>query len=351
MCNTGSTLGNVGLGIATGGISTVANAINPANSMPGAPQLPQFPQFSQQEQNILNNLNQSVGQQNTVTQGVGTQLGQNQQILQLVSGLFNPDGSINQNAIANLQQYVQGTNQQAGAAGSTALSALSGNNQALAATQSQYINALNGNVPANQQLQYTTQQNFNQMKEQAAQQGIQINGDNWNAATSNSTAGQKLLQDFQQNANIQNQNYQLGYLGQLSGNMGQIAGAGATQANTGLGLSGYAQQNPLNYLNQSISGGMGALTPYLTSYQSSLGNQFTPYWNQTMGIYGQQTAQQQADYQAALQKVQANQSFLNGIGSIAGTAIGYGMGGGLRSGAMMGQQSAGSQNATAGMAA
>jgi hypothetical protein len=234
-------------------------------------------------------------------------LGNNQNILQQISGLFNQDGTINQNAVAQLQQMAGSQTGAAGTAGTQTLQGISGSNQALGATQQQYMNALQGNVPANQQLQYTQQQNFNMMKEQAAQQGITINGDNWQNAVSNSTAGQKLIQNYQQNSNIQNQNYQLGYLGQLGTNMGQIAGTGQTQANTGVGLSQFSQQTPLNYLSQSISGGQSALAPLLSQYQSQLSSAYQPLYMQQIGPYQQQMAQAQANYQAAMGQFNAKE--------------------------------------------
>jgi len=288
-------------------------------SAPSAPQLPAYPDLTSQQQAILQPWQQALNQQQNVTQGVAGQLGQNQSILQGVSGLFNPDGSINQNALAQIQGQVQGSTGAAGTGGLSALGYLNqlyGQGGAVGQTTQAYQNALQGNVPANQQLQYTTGQNWNQLKEQAAQQGITINGDNWNSATSNSSAGQKLIQDFQQNYNIQNQNYQLGYMGMLGQNLGNLGAAGAQAANQGMGLSQYSQQTPLNYLGQSISGGMGALTPYLTQYQQSAGQLYQPYYMQQIGPYQQQMAQAQANYQGAMQQYNANQSQIMGWASL-----------------------------------
>jgi hypothetical protein len=173
-------------------------------------------------------------------------------------------------------------------------------------------------------LQFTQNQNFNAMKEQAAQQGIQINGDNWANATSNSTAGQKLLQNMQQNNNIQNQQYALGYTQQLAGNMGQLAGAQGQQANTGTSLSNYAQQTPLGYVGQSISGGQSALSPLLSNYQNQLSSAYQPLYMQQANSYNAQVAQQMAQYQGQMNQYNAGQNQMMGWANLGMQGLGAG---------------------------
>jgi hypothetical protein len=293
-------------------------------SAPSAPQLPQYPGMTPSETNITGQQAGALSTQQNMIQGVSGQLGNNQSILQQISGLFNSDGTVNQNAVTQLQQLAGSSTSAAGAAGTQALTGLQGTNSALGATQSAYTNALQNGAPANQQIQFQQTQNFNAMKEQAAQQGIQINGDNWANATSSSTAGQKLLQNMQQNNNIQNQNYNLGYVGQLSGNMGQLASTGATQANTGTSLGAYSQQTPLNYLGQSITGGQSALSPLLSSYQQNLSTAYQPQYLQQIGPYQQQMAQAQGNYQGAMGQYNAGQSQLYGGIGLGLQAIGTG---------------------------
>lgn len=307
--------------------------------VPGAPQLPGYPNLSPQQLQILQAQQANLGQFGQTIQGVSGQLGANQNILQQISGLFNSDGTINQNAVAQLQQMAGKSTQTAGAQGQSALQGLGGMTSSLGATGEAYQNALQGKVPQNQQLAYQQQQNFLAMQEQAAQQGIKITGTGWNDAVSESTAGQKLIQNFQQNANIQNQNYALGYTQQLAGNMGQIAGAGATQANTGMGLGSYSQQTPLGYVGQSITSGQGALAPFLSQYNQMAGSTYAPWYMQQQGPYQQQMAQAQANYQQQMQQYQANQGFMGGLGSMAGMGLGYAFGGPM--GAMMGSQAGG----------
>lgn len=270
---------------------------------PSAPQLPQYPGLTPEEQNILTKQGMSLDQFNQIIQAGGAGLQQNQDLLKGMSGLYNPDGSINQTSLANLQQRTQQAIQTQGQSGQSALNYLQnlyGAGGALPATQTAYTNALAGNVPANQQLEYSQGENFNAMKENAAQRGINITGDSWKNAVSDSTAGQKLIQNYQQNSNIQNQNYQLGYVNQLAGNMGQLSGVGAQTGASGMSLAQGAANQPIGYAGQAMSQGPLSLTPYLSQYQQGLNQFYQPYYMQQVGPYQQQMAQQQANYQAGM---------------------------------------------------
>ena len=295
-------------------------------SAPNAPALPSYPGMSTGQQQIVGQqagVNQQFG---NIVGGASQQLGQNQNILQQISGLFNSDGSLNQNAIAQLQQQSGQSTQSAGQAGQAALGGLSGTQGSLAATNTAYQNALQGNVPQNQQLAFQQNQSFQQMQEQAAQQGIPISGTNFSNAVSNSTAGQKLIQNFQQNANIQNQQYALGYTNTLAGNMGQLSSAQSQQAGTGTSLGNYAIQTPLNYLGQSISQGQSALSPLLQAYGSALTSSYNPLYTQQNNQYMAQVGQVQGQYQGDMNQYNAqNQQLYGGIG-LAGQAAGTGLG-------------------------
>lgn len=286
-------------------------------SPPDAPKLPQYPDLTPAEQTNLGQQSGAASTMGNVVSGVSGQLNNNQTILQMISGLFKPDGSIDQNALVSLQQMAQKSNTTAGQTGQTTLSGVSGTNAALDATSQAYTSALTGGAPANKQIDFQQTQNFNAMKEQAAQQGIQIDGDNWANATSKSTAGQKLLQNMQQNNNIQNQNYNLGYVGQLSGNMGQLAGTAGTQATTGMNLSQYSQQNPLSLVQNSVSNGPAALSPLLSSYQGQLSSAYQPLYQQQIGPYSQAMNQANTNYSAGLNQYQAQQGQMMGWANLA----------------------------------
>jgi len=296
-------------------------------SPPDAPQLPAFPNLTPDEQKILGQWGSSLNQQGNILSTAGNQLSQNQNILQQISGLFNSDGTLNQSKLAELSSTQQQAQQGQAQAGQSALSYLNniyGNNGLAQTATTAYQNALNGNVPANQQMEFTQNQNFQALKEQAAQQGIQINGDSWKNATSSSTAGQKLLQNYQQNANIQNNNYQLGYLQQAGANLQGIAGAGQTTAGTAQSLYGNALSQPLGYLQSSITNGMSALTPYLTQYQQGLSSLYQPYYMQQQNTYNAQVAQQMAQYQGNLNSYSAGQNQMMGWANLGMQGLGLG---------------------------
>ena len=293
-------------------------------SAPSAPQLPQYPGMTAGETNITNQQTNALNTQGNMINTVSGQLSNNQNILQMISGLFNQDGTINQNALTQLQQQSQASTQAAGQAGQAQLAGMAGTQGAENATASAYTNALNNGAPANQQIAYQQNQNFLQMQQQAAQQGITINGTSWANAVSDSSAGQKLLQNMQQNNNIQNQNYNLGYVGQLAGNMGQLQNTAASQSATGQSLGNYATQTPLNYLQSSITNGPSALSPLLSSYQQNLSSAYQPQYMQQIGPYEQQMAQSQANYQAAQNQYNAGQNQMMGWANLGMQGLGAG---------------------------
>lgn len=268
---------------------------------PAAPVLPQYPDLTPAEQTNIGQQTTASNQGASMINTVSGQLGNNTSLLQGISGLFNSDGSINQTALAALSQQTQQTLQGAGTTGNAAMTSAGSQyapDGAMAQTQTAYTNALKGGAPANQQIAFQQKQSFQQMQQQAAQQGIKITGSSFDNAVSSSTAGQRLIQNFQQNANIQNQNYNLGYVGQLAGNMGQLSGAAATTASTGQALGQYATQTPLNTAQASVTNGQAALAPLLASYQNQLSSAYQPLYMQQVGPYQQQMAQAQANYQA-----------------------------------------------------
>jgi hypothetical protein len=289
-------------------------------SPPSAPQLPSYPGLTPDETNILSQQGLSLQQFNAIINGGQSQLTQNQNILQGISGLYNPDGSINQTALSSLQQRTsQAMTTQSGAGQSMLNSVASMYGAGGVGTQMGQVfsNALQGNVPTNQALQYQNTQNFAAMKEQAAQQGIIINGDDWNSATSDSTAGQKLIQNFSQNASIAQNNYSLGFLQTAGQNMQALTGTASTLANTGSAMTQGAANYPLGLVSNAISQGPMALSPLLSQYQTGLQNYYQPYYMQQVGPYQQQMAQQQMNYTAGLNQYNASQNQMMGWANLA----------------------------------
>lgn len=252
-----------------------------------APQLPQYPGFSQQQQDLLNSQQQNYQGAQGAVSGYGA----------------NP--------------YLQASQQ-------TDMQALQN-----------YQNALQGKIAPNQMMAQQKQEAWAQMVQQAAQQGIKINGSNPQSAVSQSTAGNQQIADFNKSWAAQEQNYNLG------------------QQQIGLQAQGQAlgQQNQ-QY--QNTLGGYNALSGMNTQMQQ-------PYQQQTLGQYQQQTNQVMSNadianqnamnaYQQQLQQLglnynnalagyQNSMGLASGIGSLAGTIGGAMIGG--PAGAMIGGQAGG----------
>ena len=195
-----------------------------------------------------------------------------------------------------------------------------------------YQNSLTGNIPQNQALEQQKQEAWNQMVQQAAQQGIKINGSSPQSAVSQSTAGNQQIADFNKSWGAQEQNYNLGQ--QQLGLQAQQAGN--AQANTQYTntLGGY---NTLSGMNTSMQQPYAAQTQ--GQYQQAT-NQVTSDANianqNAMNAYQQQLQQVGLNYNSQLAGYQNSMGLASGIGSLAGTVGGAMIGG--PAGAMIGGQ-------------
>lgn len=268
----GFNLKRVATGVATGGLSEVFRALSPKNvnapQLPGTPTLNEYgayPNFSPEELAYLK---------------------QQQQILQQY-----------QDALAQQQQpnaYQRSSDEIA------------------AAENRNYLEALNqaaGQLSVAQRQQQKA--DFDRLVQAAGARGIRILGDDPMTATSDSTAGNQILSDFNQRYQVladQNRQSQLqmGY-GQNIGRMG----FGQSQQ----------QANLANILNA----------------QTAYGNLMQPYQQQRVGAYGAQNAnvdirnqgllnnyqnaynQQMLNYQANAQNQANRMGFINSLIGLGGT--------------------------------
>ena len=252
-----------------------------------APTLPQYPGFSQDTQNLL-------------TQQQGNLAG--------AQGAVSSYGS---------NPYLQQSQQ--------------ASQQAL----TNYQNALTGNIPPNQMMAQQKTEAWNQMVQNAAQQGIRISGNRPQSAVSQSTAGNQQIADFNKSWAAQEQNYNLGQ--QQLGLQAQQAGN--AQANTQYQntLGGY---NTLSGMNTNIQQPYAAQTQ--GQYQQAT-NQSTDNANianqNAMNAYQQQLQQLGLNYNTQLAGYQNSMGMASGIGSLAGTVGGAMIGGPV--GAMIGGQAGG----------
>lgn len=257
-------------------------------NLPGAPKLeaavlPQYPGFSPEEINFLQQRRDLLGQYQSALNAPNTPYEQQ-------------SGDV---ALAELQRYQ---------------------------------NALAGNVPVDVGLQQQKSQDWERLKEQAGQLGIQLSGDRPESAASSSTAGNQMILDFNKRYGyledqVRQQTLQSGY----SQNLGRL----------GFGLQSEAQQlGGLESLGSQYAG-LGQpyeaqrLGQFGVGTQQALTNADIANQNK-INKYQAALAQSMANYQSQLGSWQGRMGLLSGGLQLAGTGIGAMMGG--APGAMIGGQ-------------
>lgn len=308
-------------------------------SPPDAPKLPAFPGLTPEEQSILQKEGLTLDQFNQLIQGTGTSLAQNKQILQQISGLYDAQGNLDQAALADLKTRTQGQLAQAQGVGSAALGYLqnyfgtgggagtgstgtgtgASNVPGVAQAQAEaYKTALTGTGAVNEATKQRQQRDFITLKDSLAQRGIMVTGDTPEQATSDSTAGQRAIQLFQQNIAAENSSERLGYISTLGG---QVAGTvGAAGSASGLGSN--ATNTAIGYTSSAAVNPQATLAPLLMNYQTGLSNYYQPYQTQQLGPYQQALNQAQMNYTAGLNQYQATEGQMLGWGQLAGTIAG-----------------------------
>jgi len=198
-----------------------------------------------------------------------------------------------------------------------------------------YQNALQGKIAPNQMMAQQKTEAWNQMVQQAAQQGIKINGSNPQSAVSQSTAGNQQIADFNKSWAAQEQNYNLGQ--QQIGMQQQAQALGQQNQQYQNTMGGY---NTLSGMNTSMQAPYAAQTQ--GQYQQAT-NQVTSDANiqnqNAMNAYQQQLQQIGLNYNTAQSGYQNSMGLASGIGSLAGTVGGAMIGGPV--GAMIGGQAGG----------
>lgn len=305
------------------------------DSPPDAPALPQFPGLTPDEQSILQKEGLTLDQFNQLISGTGTSLAQNKQVLQQISGLYDAQGNIDQTFLNDLKTRTRGQLTQAQGVGSSALGYLqnyfgsgggstgasgapgapgASNVPGVAQAQADaYTTALTGTGAVNVATSQQQQRDFIALKDSLSQRGIMVNGDTYDKATSDSTAGQRAIQLFQQNVAAQNSSERLGYISTLGG---QVAGTvAAAQGSTSTGTN--ATNTSMGYLNNASTTSASTLSPLLSQYQNNLGAYYQPYQTQQLGPYQQALDQANMNYTAGLNQYNAQENQLMGWGQIA----------------------------------
>lgn len=255
--------------------------------------IPQVPGMTQQEQDALAAQRSNIEQMQTMGGNYGS-------ILQAVSGLFNPDGTINQNALQNFGQQVQGYQSSQQGIYGTAL-------QQAQLEDQLYRQALSGTGPVSEGLKQQKAQDFKSLKEAAGRRGIRITGDSFENATSDSTAGIRMISEMGKRYDLAADNERQA-----------LRQWGSTQALNRMGSLASFDPNAgqMGYLNQATVG----MLPVLSGINEGWSAYSQPFYNQRMAEFNRNSAQAQAD-------AQWKNSMWSGAGQLAGTAASmWGMG-------------------------
>lgn len=290
---------------------------------------PEVPQLSGEERALLQKQGVTLDQLNSILSSENINATQNQALLRNLSGLYNPDGSINQAAVDSLRQRTLAEQTQREALGQQGLGYLSSvfspnqldtvSGQAGIEEANQYLRALQGTEPLSAALSQQEAERFKKLKESAGQRGIRISGDDPFTATSDSTAGNQLLsqlrKESQLNREVQRENAlsrlqaanlnRLGFGLQRQGQMADIASG--TQYAPG--------QGSLGFMGSAQQAGPGSLLGAYSGLSQAYGQAVQPYQQQRYLQY-QRDIQNQANRSARSQ----------GIGQLIGGGLGLGTG-------------------------
>lgn len=174
---------------------------------PSVPPLPPEAVENLRKQGVtLDMLNDILGQERGV-------LERNRGVLQRFSGIFNADGTPNQVAIDNLRDRIFATRQQQEEIGQQGLDVLGGilnrsdleeASDRIGLLEAQRLEAaLRGDIPISEGQRQREAEDFARLKEAAGQRGIRIEGDTFDTASSQSTAGNQLIKRFRDSVTAQ----------------------------------------------------------------------------------------------------------------------------------------------------
>lgn len=359
--NTVATIANPMLGSTKMITDKIGLTGNSGGSMPGVPnpaylQQTPVPGMTPQELQTLQKMGVNLDQLNAILSGEQGNLAQNQDLLKQFSGLYGADGKLDQAAVDALKQRITGTQTQLNQLNDAAYNQLIGSfNPSQLETTSDQIglqeaqrlqDAIAGNLDPSNAIINQEKKEFEKLKEAAGQRGIKLEGNDLYSATSQSTAGNQLLNDLRSNFAARRDTERQNIISQAtSANMNRL-GFGLDRQNQlynqAQGVRTDPSQATLGFMRESQSYSPANL---MTDY-ANLNNQYlayaNPYANQRMteyqGALGNaeynnqlQNAQITGGYNAALQNYQNQQnrknSIFGAIGTIGGGLVGSYFGG------------------------
>lgn len=359
-------------------IATVANPIvagttglltggfGGGGSLPGVPtpsylQQTPVPGMTPQELESLKKIGINADQLASILSGEVGSLQQNQNILKQFSGLYDASGNLDQNALNSLKQRIQGTQQQTDDLNQSALTQLRNSfNQSPLQTTSDQIglaeanrlnSALRGELEPSNAIVNQEKTEYNKLREAAGQRGIKIEGDDLYTATSQSTAGNQLLNDLRSNFSARRDTERQNIISQsTNANLNRL-GFGLNQQNQqynqAQGLRSDPSSQTMGFMREAQSYSPATLSDQFTNLTNNYAAYASPYANQrTMEYNGAvnnaqynnqlQNAQITGNYNRDLQQYQNKQNQQNAIFGTIGTIGGALIGGPV--GAMVGNQ-------------
>ena len=310
-----------------------------------------MPEMTQQEKQSLERMGINIDQLNKILSGEYGSLQQNQNILRSLSGIYDQNGNVNQGAVNSLRQLVQSTQQQENQLNQNALNQLQGTlnptqletaSDAVGMAEIQRLNdALSGNLSPSNAIMNQEKSEFARLKEAAGQRGIKIEGNDLYGATSQSTAGNQLLNDLRSNFSARRDTERQNIINQsTSSNLNRL-GFGLNRQNQvynqAQGLRSDPSSQALGFMRESQTYSPATLSPYYSNLNENLMNYASPYANQRMTEYKGdvntaqynnqlRNAQITGNYNRDLQGYQNKQDQRNAIfgtvGTIGGALVG-----------------------------
>ena len=286
-------------------VNQVTNAISPGTglfngmiggggSMPSVPNpvlldKTQVPGMSQQELDVLNKMGINLDQLNSILSQDQANLGQSQNILKQFSGLYDASGNLDQNAVNALRQRILGTQAQTGQLSDMGYQQLvnsfnqspieSASDQVGLAEVNRLNAALSGELTPNNAILNQEKTEYNKLKEAAGQRGIKIEGDDLYTATSQSTAGNQLLNDLRTNFSARRDTERQNIINQSTG-------ANLNRLGFGMNQQGQRFNQAQSLITDPSAQTMGflqnaqAYSPAQTlNNYAQLGNQYAQYAN------------------------------------------------------------------------
>lgn len=300
------------------------------NKVPSPPPIPPEALENLRKQGV------TLDQLNNILQSETGVMQSNRNLLNQFSGLFDESGNPNPQAIADLRSRIQATQMAEAGLNQQALGQLGQSFQQDALGQmsdqigleegQRLLAALRGELPASAGLTNQDQREFEQLREAAGRQGIRIDGNSLANATTQSTAGNQLLQRLRESSAARRDAERQNIIAQ---------GTGANLNRLGFGLQRQAQLfNQAQGLRQD---------PYsVAAQQLSLANQYTPanllgfglnlansFQGAAQPYIDQRNLQYQAQLQNASNKAGLTNSLIGAGAFIGGSALAGPIGGAI----------------------